>query len=299
MLSAREDVGRAISAEEESRLLAECSASRSRSLYPAVTVALATGMRYSEIRLLRWKQIDLEKHTLTVGFSKTEAGTGRPIPLNDRARMVLDMWAAHFPNRAAEHFVFPTEKCGVAGDDSKPHVYGTDPTEPIGDWKEAWEAAKERAKVACRFHDLRHTACTRMLEGGVPFSVVATIMGWSPSTAVRMARRYGHIGQAAQREAVKHLNGADSATGGAQNWAQFQADRFVASTNSLKGLAPRPGLEPGTLRLTAECSTIELPRNRLANLHLQCYQFVLAEETVYSSRPHLGGSKVPWKIVGA
>ncbi len=29
----------------------------------------------------------------------------------------------------------------------------------------------------------------------------------------------------------------------------------------LKRLAPRPGLEPGTLRLTAECSTIELPRS--------------------------------------
>jgi hypothetical protein len=42
----------------------------------------------------------------------------------------------------------------------------------------------------------------------VPFSVVATIMGWSPSTTVRMAKRYGHIGQAAQREAVKGLNGA-------------------------------------------------------------------------------------------
>ena len=93
----------------------------------AVTVALATGMRYSEIRLLRWKQIDLEKHTLTVGDSKTEAGAGRPIPLNDRARMVLDMWAAHFPNREAEHYLFPTEKCGVAGDDSKPYVYGYGP----------------------------------------------------------------------------------------------------------------------------------------------------------------------------
>jgi hypothetical protein len=58
------------------------------------------------------------------------------------------------------------------------------------------------------------------------------------------------IGQAAQREAAKHLNGADSVTGGAQNWAQFQADSFVASTNSLKGLAPRAGLEPATLRLT-------------------------------------------------
>jgi integrase len=177
MLSAREEVGRAISTDEEARLLAECAASRSRSLYPAVTVALATGMRYSEIRFLRWKQIDLEKHTLTVGDSKTEGGAGRPIPLNDRACMVLDMWASQFPNREAEHYLFPTEKCGVAGDDGKAHVYGTDPTAPIGDWKEAWEAAKERAKVACRFHDLRHTACTRMLEGGVPFSVVATIMG--------------------------------------------------------------------------------------------------------------------------
>ena len=60
-----------------------------------------------------------------------------------------------------------------------------------------------------------------MLEAGVPFSVVATIMGWSPSTAVRMARRYGHIGHAAQREAVKALNGANSESDGAQNWAQI------------------------------------------------------------------------------
>jgi integrase len=231
MLSAREDVGRAISQDEESRLLAECGASRSRSLFPAVTVALATGMRYSEIRLLRWKQVDLEKRSLTVGDSKTEAGAGRPIPLNDRAYHVLDMWASHFPNREPEHYVFPTEKCGAAGDDFKACVYATDSTTPIGDWKEAWEKAKERAKVSCRFHDLRHTACTRMLENGAPFSVVATIMGWSPSTAVRMSRRYGHIGQAAQREAVKSLNGAVSGADGAQNWAQFQTARVSARAN--------------------------------------------------------------------
>jgi hypothetical protein len=34
-----------------------------------------------------------------------------------------------------------------------------------------------------------------MLEAGTPFSVVATIMGWSPSTTVTMSRRYGHIGR--------------------------------------------------------------------------------------------------------
>jgi integrase len=129
--------------------------------------------------------------------------------MNDRAFMVMSMWAETFPKHKPEHYVFPTEKCGAAGDEFKPCIYATDPTVPIGDWKEAWEAAKKRSGVSCRFHDLRHTACTRMLESGAPLSVVATIMGWSPSTTVRMSRRYGHIGQAAQREAVKHLNGTE------------------------------------------------------------------------------------------
>ncbi len=97
-------------------------------------------------------------------------------------------------------------------------VYDSDSMRPIGRWKEAWESAKVRAGVSCRFHDLRHTGCTRMLEAGVPFSVVATIMGWSPSTMVRMTRRYGHIGQAAQRQAVDTLNRAGFQDNGAQNW---------------------------------------------------------------------------------
>lgn len=60
-------------------------------------------------------------------------------------------------------------------------------------------------------HSMR-TGCTRKLEAGVPFSVVATIMGWSRPTTVRMARRYGHIGQTAQRQAVNVLKGADFET---------------------------------------------------------------------------------------
>jgi len=45
-----------------------------------------------------------------------------------------------------------------------------------------------------------------MLEGGAPLSVVAVILGWSPATTVRMAKRYGHIGQVAQRQAVELLD---------------------------------------------------------------------------------------------
>lgn len=45
-----------------------------------------------------------------------------------------------------------------------------------------------------------------MLEGGVPLSVVASILGWSPATTARMAKRYGHIGQVALRQAVAVLD---------------------------------------------------------------------------------------------
>jgi hypothetical protein len=70
-----------------------------------------------------------------------------------------------------------------------------------------------------------------MLEAGVPFSVVATIMGWSAGTTVRMTKRYGHIGQAAQRQAVDTLNRASFQAHGAQNWAQFQTPRVRQLAN--------------------------------------------------------------------
>ena len=157
--------------------------------------------------------------TVTVGVSKTEAGAGRTIPPNARAYMILSFWAALFPNRDANHYVFPTERYGASGDGSTV-VYDSDPTRPIGRWKEVWESAKIRAGIQCRFHDLRHTGCTRMLEAGVSFSVVATIMGWSASTTVRMSKRYGHMGQSAQRRAVDALCEPVSEGDGAQNGAQ-------------------------------------------------------------------------------
>ena len=65
----------------------------------------------------------------------------------------------------------------------------------MGDSKEQWESAKKRANVPVRFHDLRHTGCTRHVEAGVAFATVATIMGWSATATARMAKRYGHVGQ--------------------------------------------------------------------------------------------------------
>jgi integrase len=227
MLSTADDTGHAITPEEEAALLTVCLKSRCRGLHLAVMLALNTGMRYSEIRLLRWRQVDFAGKTLTVGKSKSPTGSGRVIPLNTRILGVLEMWTAQFPGRQPTHFIFPSERYGAAGETDRfgftagVVIYNTDPTQPIGDWKEAWEKAKDRAgailggatdneesePLKCRFHDLRHTAVTRLLEAGISYPVVASLMGWSAATTIRMAKRYGHIGNKALRDATDVLGG--------------------------------------------------------------------------------------------
>ena len=107
-----------------------------------------------------------------------------------------------------------------------PKAYHVDPSKPIGSIKEAWEAARLRAAkilkgeteetdseekiapLACRFHDLRHTAVSRMLNAGIPIAKVAKIVGWSASTMVLMAKRYGHFSLNDLRGAVESISGS-------------------------------------------------------------------------------------------
>lgn len=224
MLPTRDDVGRAVTPEEEAALLQACSQSRSRSLVPFVTLAIETGARYGTIRTLLWGNVDFENRCLKWGKDKTEAGTGRIVPLSQRAVAALSFWATHFPERKPEHYVFPAERYGAGGDEFSPKAYHVDPSKPIGSIKEAWEAARLRAAkilkgeteetdteekiapLACRFHDLRHTAVSRMLNAGIPIAKVAKIVGWSASTMVLMAKRYGHFALNDLRDAVESIS---------------------------------------------------------------------------------------------
>jgi len=206
MLPGQEEVGRAISAEEEQVLLTECTKSRSRSLAPIFTLAIETGARKNVIKTLRWKWIDFANACIQFGKDKTPSGTGRIIPLNRRALATLKLWSQQFPDRKPEHYVFPAERYGGSGDAFEARAYDTDATKPMGSVKEAWEAAKKRSGVKCRFHDLRHTAVSRMLEAGVPIVKVAKVVGWSPATMVRMAARYGHFALEDLRSAVESIS---------------------------------------------------------------------------------------------
>ena len=87
--------------------------------------------------------------------------------MNNRLTLASRTWAKAAPSLTAEHYVFPAEQYGQPGDE-KPGTFEVDPLKPIGSWITAWKNARATASVACRFHDLRHSAVTRLLEGGVP-----------------------------------------------------------------------------------------------------------------------------------
>jgi len=123
--------GMALSSEEESRLLDAAGKSRSRSLYPLILLALNTGMRSNELRLLTWGQVNFLAKSLVVGKSKTVSGTGRIIPLNSRAFETLLHCRSFFQNIEPVHFVFPSEKYGLAGNNQTLCTYGVDPTKPM------------------------------------------------------------------------------------------------------------------------------------------------------------------------
>jgi integrase len=65
-------------------------------IYTVTVLGLNTGLRHSEVRKLRWADIDLEKRVLVLGRTKTEAGSGRPVRLTDPASATLNMWASRF-----------------------------------------------------------------------------------------------------------------------------------------------------------------------------------------------------------
>jgi integrase len=191
MLPVRKDVGRALSQDDETALLESCRQSRFRSLYVFVIVALYTGVRFSLIRRLRWMGIDFDPQTVHFGKGKTVPANFKTMPLGSRPIETLRTWAGEFPTRRPAYHLFPTERAGGSGHHFTkmvPVVYNTDPTKPMVSNKTAWQEAKKRCGIVCRMHDLRHTACSRMIDAEIPLPKIAKLLGWSDFTTVMMAR---------------------------------------------------------------------------------------------------------------
>ena len=187
---------RAYTADEKACMLAEAAKLRSKNMYPALVVDLNCGLRDKELRELRWRQIDLvHKKQFTVGKSKTDAGTGRMIPLNDTVRIALEWHAAWYIRRFGackpDWYLFAAGK-------GQPN----DPTRPVTTLRTAWTKVRDKAKAVGRWHDNRRTLVTELAESGAGDEVIMSIAG---HVSRAMLSRYSHVRMEAKRRALDEI----------------------------------------------------------------------------------------------
>ena len=177
---------RFLSDDERERLLTACRESPDPYLYPAVVLALSTGMRSAEVMGLTWDRIDLQAGRIVL--EETKNGERRVVPLVGHAAELL---AAHSKvRRLGTPFVFPGRK---------------DPTQPAN-VRHAWVKALQAADVeGFVFHDLRHSAASYMLMNGASIGELAEVLGHK---TLQMVKRYTHLSDSHTRSIVERMNQA-------------------------------------------------------------------------------------------
>jgi len=207
MLRESTQIGKALDAEEEARLLDACRKSSSPSLYPAVVIFCNTGLRNAELREAKWSQVDFLRAEFRVGMAKTEGSTGRIIPLNQTALDAFKRWRARCTDAQPEDYIFPSEKLVFKGEGSADRgqmtCYGLDRSKPLSSWKTAWSTAKLTAGVQCRIHDLRHHFISSLAQTQ---TADATIQAISGHLSHKMLEHYSHVRLDAKRRAVASLD---------------------------------------------------------------------------------------------
>lgn len=156
---------RLLTTQEEARLLDELKPVRRRSpwMVPLVMLALESAMRRGELLSLRWENINRAAQTAFLPFTKN--GTARTVPLSKKAVAILE----GLPN------------CGTVG-----------PVFPISHMTmhNCFVAACHRAGITdLRFHDLRHTATSRLAEKLPNVIELAAVTGHQ---TIQMLKRYYH-----------------------------------------------------------------------------------------------------------
>lgn len=145
-----------LTSAEEQRLLDACSTESRRHLKALVIAALDTGARRGELFGLRWNDVDFEQLVIHNLISyKGPTVQRRDAPMTKRLRDVLLDLKANRPKRWACRV---RRKIGLKPDEDL--VFGV--TTNVQD---SWEAARKDADLEhVRFHDLRHTAATRLAK---------------------------------------------------------------------------------------------------------------------------------------
>ena len=176
-------------------------------LKPIIIMALNTGMRRGEILGLRWANIDFERKIIKV--DKTKSGDQRFIEMNSTLLELLRRLRMANPG---SEYVFSNFRT----------------RQPFVEVGKAFRRACKVAGIAgVRFHDLRHTFASRLIEAGVDIITVKELLGHS---SVKITERYTHTRNELKRRAVEKL-APKSPEILAQIWHKNEQDGQRASLN--------------------------------------------------------------------
>ena len=191
-----------------------------------VVVAMQTGLRRSEIVGLQWRDLDLDRGTLSVRRSLTKvagreaeldlpkSGRGRVVTLPAAGVQELKCHLGRVLYSRPEDFVFT----GADGRFVNP------------DWLSKWfKLCREKAGLqGLRFHDLRHTHASLMLADGVHLKVVSERLGHS-SIGIT-ADLYSHVAPTVQRDAADRFEASWQSVMVDEGSRAFQGNRKVILT---------------------------------------------------------------------
>ena len=166
-----------------------------------ILVALRTGLRFGELRALRWQDVDLVAGRLVVrqnivnGITGTpKSGHAREIALGDEVLKAL---------KGQRHLRGPLVFCDLAG-----RVL------TVGEPRYAMERICKRAGLRqIGWHVLRHSFASHLAMRGAPLKAIQELLGHS---TIQMTMRYAHLAPEVAREAVRLLDELPSSPSGSR-----------------------------------------------------------------------------------
>ncbi|MDQ3175622.1 MAG: site-specific integrase, partial [Acidobacteriota bacterium] len=177
---------RILTREEERRLLEACTDPRRAHLRPIIIAAIDTGMRRGELLSLKWRDVDLEHGVILIQAFNTKTMKERELAMTTRLKHEL-----------AKLYEQSTQDPAV-------RVFGI-----LDNVKRSYTAARKAAGLLdVRFHDLRHTAATRLVGAHIPLSEVGRILG---HTQANTTYRYVNANVETARRAAAALDAFNAA----------------------------------------------------------------------------------------
>jgi integrase len=155
---------RLLKAEEELRLIEELQPKGRRSIWmaPLVKLALETAMRRGELLSMGWENVNLSAQTALLPMTKN--GTARIVPLSRKAVAVLQALPGDMTGPVFPLSYMVVNNCFV-------------------------RACKRAGIIDLHFHDLRHTATSRLAEKLPNVIELASVTGHQ---TIQMLKRYYH-----------------------------------------------------------------------------------------------------------